>query len=343
MCNLTHRCSRGEMRENHRQHTHVQLGLVGADDAEERLCAQGLHGGAVSAEVVRQEHGAVTPREVVVEQHGHVESLEDSGRLEGRPGERALDAAPVRDGGEVHGQAHLLHEVGPRRAQDVEDGRAHGVADVVQLVGGGHVEHLVEEGRQVVGARLVQRVVPEAVVVVQEAHVRAGVGGAARVGQPHVVASVRQQEGQVVVPAAQHPVVGALQHAVGDEDGAPPRPALRLRLRLRLRPGLPLRPAAATVAAAVADPLAADAVLLVGPRRRRPRPAVGDADQLGHVVVRRPHRVRLHRVALAADQVLRGHDGPGVVQRPHAPVEVASQLRRGQHPEDGALQEADLR
>lgn len=148
-------------------------------------------------------------------------NLEHGGRLEGSLRQGALDAAPVGDGRQVDRQSHPVHEVGPRGAQDVEDGGAHGVADVVQLGRARSVQHLVHEGWKVVHPRLVQpenvhrhskiktshtfingahrngddvREVPETVVGVLVLLVLARVRGAAGVGQPHVVARVRQQK-----------------------------------------------------------------------------------------------------------------------------------------------------
>ena len=84
--------------------------------------------------------------------------LQHGGSLEGPLGERALDAAPEGDGGEVDGESHLFHEIGPHGAQDVEDGGSHGVANVMELGRVGGLQDLLEEGGQVIQTGLVQPV-----------------------------------------------------------------------------------------------------------------------------------------------------------------------------------------
>lgn len=199
----------------------------------------------------------------------------------------------------------------------------------MELVCPARVEHLLEEGGQVVHPWLVKGVVPETEVVVGKLGVRPGVCRTPCVGQPDIVARVCQQEGQVVVTAAEHPVVGALQDPVRDQDGS-----LGLNLVPRRLWGAPPLVVLVQVAVVVRGPRP-------GPAAAAPR----DADQHGHVAVLGAHAVGLDRVALAPDELLRGHDGLGVVQGAAAdpqPVQVARQHGRRQQAEDGALEEADL-
>lgn len=118
-----------------------------------------------------------THREEVKEQH--------QGAKQG-----ALHVMDVGNGGQSMHRGDLLGVGRLLGAQDPEDGRALGVADVVQLLVAGLAQDIVYVGRQVILAHLVEGKVPELLVIAVEAGVVLGVAVATRVAHPNVVAEI---------------------------------------------------------------------------------------------------------------------------------------------------------
>jgi len=100
-----------------------------------------------------------------------------------------VDVGDGRQG--VHG-GYLLGVGGLLGAQHPEDGRSLRVADVVHLLVARLAQDVVDVGRQVVLAHLVEGEVPELLVVAVQAGVVLRVPIAPRVAHPHVVAQIGQ-------------------------------------------------------------------------------------------------------------------------------------------------------
>ena len=186
--------------------------VVAAHDLEEGLAQVGLHrarqrrqpleDGVVAAELglhVLHEH--LQPAEVL-ERGGHARHVGGGGQREKLP------------------DFSVQARVGARRRD--QHHRALRVADVVELLLPGGLQHEVDGGGDVVLCHLVEAELPEALVVGGEGNVAAGVLVAPDVAQPHVEAGVVQDVGQADIAAVEQPALGGGDEPVHHQHGFSP-------------------------------------------------------------------------------------------------------------------------